>query len=55
MSESVPHYVKTLQIIGADPKSGISSALNKDPEAQDICKVRITTAEMSQGKGPWQA
>ena len=43
------------QLVGADSKSGISFALNNDPEAQDSCKARIITAEMSQGNGQWQA
>ena len=40
------------QFIGADSKSGISFALNNDPEAQDSCKVTIITAEMSHRNGP---
>ena len=28
------------QFVGADSESGISFALNNDPEAQDSCKVR---------------
>ena len=43
------------EFVGADPKSFISFALNNDPEAQDNCKVRIITAEMSYGKGPWHS
>ena len=42
------------QFVGADSKSGISFALNNDPEAQASCKFRIIiTAEMSYGNGPW--
>ena len=46
------------QFVGADSKSGISLALNNDPEAlqltttEDSCKLRIITAEMSYGNGP---
>ena len=40
------------QFVDADSKSGISVALNKDPEAQTSCEVRIITAEMSYGNGP---
>ena len=36
-------------------KSGISFALNNDPEVQDSCKVRIITAEMSYGNSPWHS
>ena len=43
------------RFVGADSKSDISFAINNDPEAQDSCKVRIITAEMSQGNGPWKA
>ena len=32
------------RFIGTDSLSGISFALNNDPEAQDSCKVRIITA-----------
>ena len=35
------------RIVGADFKYGISFALNNCPEAQNSCKVRIITAEMS--------
>ena len=38
--------------LDADSKSGISFALNNDPEAQGSCKLRIITAEMSYGHGP---
>ena len=41
------------QFVGADSKSGISFALKNDPEAQGSCKLRIITAEMSYGNGPW--
>ena len=40
------------QFVGADSKSGISFAVNNDPEAQGSCKLRIITAEMSYGNGP---
>ena len=43
------------QFVGADSKSAISFALKSDPEAQDSCKVRIITAEMSYGNGQWHA
>ena len=44
------------QSVSADSKSGISFALNNVPDAaQDSCKVRIITAEMSHGNGPWHA
>ena len=35
------------QFLGADSKSGISFALSNVSGAQDSCKVRIRTAEMS--------
>ena len=41
------------QFVGADSKSGISFAVKNDPEAQDSCKVKIISAEMSYGNGPW--
>ena len=41
--------------IGADSKYGISFALNNDPVAQSSCKLRIITAEMSYGNGPWHS
>ena len=40
------------QFVGADSKSGISFALNNDPEAQGSCQLRIITVEMSYGNGP---
>ena len=43
------------QFVGADSKSYISFALNNNIEAQDRSKVRIITAEMSHGNGPWHA
>ena len=43
------------QFVGADFNYDISSALNNDPEAQDSCKVRIITAEMSYENGPWHS
>ena len=43
------------QFVGADSKSGISFALNNDPEAQGICTLRIITVEMSYGNGPWHS
>ena len=39
------------QFVGADSKPGISFDLNNYPEAQDSCKVRIITAEISHGNG----
>ena len=33
-------------------QSGISFALNNDPEAQGICTLRIITNAMSHGNGP---
>ena len=41
------------QFVGTDSKSGINVALNSDLKAQDICEVRIITAEMSHGNSPW--
>ena len=41
------------QFVGVDSKSGISVALNSNSQIQDSCKVRIITAEMSYGNGPW--
>ena len=41
--------------IGADFESGIRFALSDGPEAEDSYKVRIITAEMSHGNGPWHA
>ena len=41
------------QFVGADSKSGISFALNSALEAQNSCKFRNITAEMSYGNGPW--
>ena len=38
------------QFVCADSKSGVSFALNDDPEAQGSCKLRIITVEMSYGK-----
>ena len=43
------------QFVGADSKYVISFALNNDPEAQGSCKLRIITAEMSNGNGPWHS
>ena len=43
------------QIVGADSKYGISFALNNVPEDQDSCKVRIITAEIRYGNGPWHS
>ena len=43
------------QFVSADSKSGISFALNMGPEAQGSCKLRIITAEMSCGNGPWHS
>ena len=37
------------QFEGAESKSDISFFFLNDPEAQDSCKVRIITAEMSYG------
>ena len=45
-------WVTSSQFMGADSKSDINFALNNDPEAQDTCKVRIITAQMSQENGP---
>ena len=39
-------------LVGADSTTGVSFALNNDPEAQGSCKRRIITAEMSYGNGP---
>ena len=39
------------KFIDTDSKSEISFALNNDPEAQDACKVRIISYEMSYGNG----
>ena len=41
------------QFVSAASKSGISFVPNNYPEAQDGCKVRIITTEMSHGNGPW--
>ena len=41
------------QFVGTDSKFGITFALNNVPEAQDSCKVRNITVEMSYGNGPW--
>ena len=46
-------WVTYSQFVGADSKSGISFALNNDLKAQGSCKLRIITAEMSYGNGPW--
>ena len=43
------------QFVGADCKSGISFALNNDPEAEDSYTVRIITSEMSHRNSPWNA
>ena len=43
------------QFGGADSTSSISFALNNDPEAQDSCKLKIITAEMSYGNGTWNS
>ena len=43
------------QFVGADSKSGISIALSNAFEAQDSCKVRNITVEMSYGNGSWHA
>ena len=43
------------QFVGVNSKSGISFALNNDQEAQDSYKLRIITAEMSYGNGPWHS
>ena len=43
------------QFVGADSKSAISFSVNNDSEAHHSCKVRIITAEMSHGNGPWHA
>ena len=42
------------RFVGSDWKSGISFALNNDPEAQDSSKTRIITAEMGRGNGTWK-
>ena len=36
-------------------KYGFSFAVNNDLEAQGSCKLRIITAEMSYGNGPWHS
>ena len=41
--------------VGVDFKSGISFALDNDPEAEDSNTVIIVTAEMGHGNGPWHA
>ena len=43
------------QFVGVDSIFGISFALNNVSEAQDSYKIRIITAEMSYGKGPWHS
>ena len=42
------------QFVDADSKSGISFALKNVLEAQDSCKVKNITVEMSYGNSPWQ-
>ena len=43
------------QFLSVDSKYDISFALNIDPEAQGSCKLRVITAEMSYGNGPWHS
>ena len=43
------------QFVGTDSKSDVSFALNNDPEAHGSCKLRIITADMSYGNGPWHS
>ena len=43
------------QLVGANSKYAIIFALNNNPEAKNSCKVRIKTAEISQGNDTWDA
>ena len=43
------------QFVGTYSKSDICFAPHNEPEAQDSCKIRIITTEMSPGNGPWHA